>query len=305
MRVLYGKCFGIGNAVMAIPAIKAIQSLPDTSVDILVGNTPDDFGAFEILSKVVKGDGKVFVNSALERHYDVAVMAIPFDGRWKNGVHFNADKVMDGRTRPDPSTVGLVSWKKHESEYQMDNARELGFQEERDPHCSFEDHKYQHSYNVFLGVGYKKDAAGFWKVKHWGNENFSKFINIFLRKYPSGNVFMSGDNADYILSMVPIFKDVDADLRSRVHTTLAKDLQTSIDVMKKCSAYVGNDTGMMHVAAALGLDVIAYFALENSTTKSKPLWSKREIQYLHWIDPRYQSSSPEDFFKSLSEGAWW
>lgn len=308
VKILYGRCFGIGNAVMAIPAIKALQTLGE--VDILVGNSSDDVGASEILSYVVQPGCKLYVNHAFERHYDVAVMAIPFDGRWHNGINYTADRVMDWRTRPDPSTTGLVSWKKHESEYQMDNARELGFVGET-PNCTFRKKSEQlFSFNVFLGVGYKKDSAGFWKRKHWGNENFSEFINILVRTYREKynidiNVYMSGDYADYIMSMVPIFKGVDPDLRGNVHTIVAKNLEESIEILDKCGVYVGNDTGMMHVAAAMGKDIVALFFLENSVTKSSPL--RVGVNYIHVIDAvaTPASATPLGVFEFLSTGVWY
>jgi hypothetical protein len=131
VNILFGKCFGLGNAVMAVPAIKALSSMGHT-VDVLIGSTRDDVGAMDVLLSLKNNYGCIrriwvdSVNKSIEP-YDMAIMSIPFDGRWQNGTHFQARSVMDGRTRPDPSTTGLVSWKKHEVEYQMDNVRIMGF----------------------------------------------------------------------------------------------------------------------------------------------------------------------------------
>jgi hypothetical protein len=120
--------------------LKAIASLGCT-VDVLVGSTPDDVGALEVFI-----DLKAYANCI--RHiwvdrvgfeapvYDLAIMSIPFDGRWRNGVDFQAKEVLDGRTRPDPSTTGLSSWKKHEVMYQLENAFYLGYKGPI-PDCSF------------------------------------------------------------------------------------------------------------------------------------------------------------------------
>lgn len=272
MRILVGKCFGIGNAVMAVPMIKALQWKPDTIVDVLVGDTPDDVGAIQVLSKVVQCPGKIYVNTARESVYDVAVMAIPFDGRWRNGVHFIAKTVMDGRTRPDPKTTGLISWKDHESEYQMENARALGYLEST-PSCAFLPVVPANGKMIYIGMGYKKDQLGFWKSKHWGNENYAELITGLLKNLPQDwKIVTTGDVGDLQLSIAPVARMVND---KRFEFKLSANLDEAFQVVASCGLYVGNDTGMMHVAASCGRNVIAMFFLENSIVKSRPLLSSR------------------------------
>lgn len=273
MKILFCKTFGLGNAVMAVPAIKALATIAakeDGFLDVLVGHTSDDVGAYEVLSSLVTHGQyvrKVWKGSVpLEEEYDLAVMSIPYDGRWKPDVHFKAKFLLDGRTRPDPSTTGLVSWKKHEVEYQMENAYEMGFQGPV-PSQEFMDSTKRDPLKIYLGVGYKKDAAGFWKVKHWGNQNFSKFVKLFLEAEPNGSVVTTGDEKDQILSIFPIMRECG---NSRFTVEKTTNLQAAFDVLNGCSLYVGNDTGMMHVAASLGIPVVAPFMLENSIVKSRP-----------------------------------
>lgn len=279
MRILVGKVFGIGNAVMACPMIRALQYKPDVIVDILIGSTPDDVGAYQVLSHVVQHPGKIYVNAALEHDYDVAVMAIPFDGRWQNGVHFRAKEVMDGRTRPDPSTTGLVSWKDHEARYQMQNARQLGFLG-IDPPCSFlEPQAYKQQ--IYLGMGYKKDAAGFWKQKHWGNENYAKLVKMILEKLPPPwKVVTTGDMGDMQATIGPLMR---SGLGNRFDVISSSNLDDAFKVVASSIIYIGNDTGMMHVAASAGRHIISMFFLENSITKSKPL-AVREDQDIVVLD---------------------
>jgi len=258
---------------MAVPAIKALQWKPDTIVDILVGDTSDDVGAIQVLSKVVQGPGKLCVNSALEHDYDVAVMAIPFDGRWLNGVHFRAKEVMDGRTRPDPKTTGLVSWNDHESEYQMENARKLGYLGST-PSSRFLPFTGEALPNrIYIGMGYKKDQLGFWKSKHWGNENYAALITGLLKNLPEDwKIVTTGDVGDLQLSIAPVARMVND---KRFEFKLSANLDEAFRVVASCGLYVGNDTGMMHVAASCGRNVVAMFFLENSIVKSRPLLSSQ------------------------------
>ena len=266
MKILVGKTFGIGNAVMAVPMIRALQTLGD--VDVLIGTTPDDIGAYQVLSKVLRPHEQIYASSALQCVYDVAIMAIPFDGRWRNGADFRAKEVLDGRTRPDPSTVGLVSWEKHEAEYQMDNARQLGFKGPM-PDTSFLEPTLQDPNKIYLGIGYKKDAAGFWKVKHWGNDNYVEFLKILFDRRPGVRVVTSGDFADLSMSIGPIGRRLND---SRFVCEPSYNIDHAFEIISGCGAYVGNDTGMMHVAASAGCTTLGLFFMgQKSVIKSGPL----------------------------------
>lgn len=293
MKILYCKCFGIGNAVMAVPAIKALRSMGH-QVDVLIGNLPDDGGTREVMNLLKMHKGvveSIFINQA-EGEHDLAIMAIPFDGRWRNGVHFRASKVMDGRTRPDPSTTGLVSWKRHEIEYQMDNARELGYSGPV-PDCSFfEPHAIDGGRTFYLGIGYKKDAAGFWKQKHWGNENFAVLVKLLLADNPLNRVVTTGDLQDMVLTIAPIQRMVNDPRFKHEPGNLVK----SFEVVADSFFYVGNDTGMMHVAAARGRHVLGLFFLENSITKSHPWCSLGQV-----INGVGRKVTPQEVFHKMKE----
>lgn len=287
LRILVGKTFGIGNAVMAIPMIRCLQKLGE--VDILVGSLPDDFGAAAVLSKVVCGQGKLYFNTALERHYDVAVMAIPFDGRWRNGVHYNAAKTMDERPRPVPSVPGLLSWEKHECSYQIENALELGFDvsNRQEIDYSFMPKRDKDKSKVYLGVGYKRDVAGFWQVKHWGNKNYADFIKLLLTRFPEKTVVSTGSIQDVQGSLQEIGRLVND---PRFSWSISKNLYEAFDTVIGCGTYFGNDTGMMHVAASANLKVLGLFFMENAVRKNAPLCSNRvciEAPNKDAVSPQY------------------
>lgn len=253
---------------MSIPMIKALSSLGE--VDLLIGTTSDDGGAFDV-AKHMKASGiinHIYFDSAIDGDhdiYDFAIMSIPFDGRWRNGHHFNAHVVLDGRTRPDPSTTGLVSWKKHEVEYQMENAYELGY-EGSIPDMSFYPRKGRNGNgDVYLGVGYKKDKNRFWEQKHWGNANFVDFTNAMLCDNKR-LVISTGDILDWNMSLHTIQEAVSNPLFCAAITKLDR----AFDELDRCDLYVGNDTGIMHVAASMGIPCISVFYLQNSYIKNHP-----------------------------------
>lgn len=272
MKILVCKTFGIGNAILTIPLLKALRPLA-TQLDVLVGNTHDDAGALDVMS-LVKDAGaadRVYVGNALLDRYDVAIEAIPYDGRWKNGVHYHADRVLDGRTRPDPSDKkwGFHTWKKHEVEYMLENARELGY-DGPDPDCSFlrsSGEKYPRS--VYLGMGYKKMPGDPWAIKHWGNDKFAKLIKLLAAR--GVKVYTTTTVTDLATTVAPVsrmagWKDFEVCSLSR-----------SLDEIARASVFVGNDTGMMHAAASFGIPVVAAFFMENAIVKNPPWMTKQKI----------------------------
>ena len=150
----------------------------------------------------------------------------------------------------------------------MQNARQLGFMD-IDPTCAFMSPLPKVEKKVYVGLGYKKDAVGFWKVKHWGNENYAKLIELMLKKLPSDwKVVTTGDVGDLRSSIGPISRLIND---RRFEFKFSSSLDEAFQTVASSYLYVGNDTGMMHVAASAGRDVLAMFFLENSIVKSRPL----------------------------------
>lgn len=278
---------------MAVPTIKALSSLGD--VDVLVGSGHDDGGAADVMRnlapRIVR---RVFFNSVpLDNQYDVAVLSIPFDGRWQNGVHFSAKMTMDGRTRPDPSTTGLSSWKKHEAEYQFDNALELGYLADM-PDLMFYPSWVPDPESIYLGIGYKKDELGFWKKKHWGNENYSALVLRILSE--TGSVIhTTGDLLDLQMTIKPILASLPVNVRHRLIVHQGS-LDAAFRTVTGCAMYVGNDTGMMHVAASADRKVCGLFFLENSIVKNGPLCKQKRC-----LDGFARDLSVDEVFSAVME----
>lgn len=279
---------------MSVPAIKALSQIAEVSV--MIGSLPDDRGSFEVMNELLMAGiiKNLYIDKVLLRDYfDIAVMSIPFDGRWQNGVHFNAHKVIDGRTRPDPTTTGLVSWKKHELEYQYDNIKDLGYSGGL-PSMSFlrktPNQPLPDTY--YFGVGYKKDEAGFWKIKHWGNENYAELARLILDRNPHATICMTGDEKDYEFSISHIVRDVKSH-RCVFRPTVS--LMESFRTVVSCRTYIGNDTGMMHVAASENRHGVGLFFLENSIVKNRP-WCDNMVA----LDGSNTALTPELVFDSLT-----
>lgn len=272
MKILFCKSFGIGNAVMAIPTIKAIASLGH-EVHVLVGSSADDFGSFEVINLLKFFNSKIikflWVDKVpLEIKFDIAILSIPIpENKWVNGIHFKSNQVVDGRTRPNPATTGLVSWRKSEVEYQMDNARMLGFNDAT-PSSRFLPDAAAQKNAYYFGVGYKKDQNNFWSIKHWGNENYISLAKMLIKHDANSIIYFTGDNKDVTTSINPIIDGVGNKMQTILLRT--SNISATIRHGSEVTTYVGNDTGMMHVCASQDRNVLGLFFLENSSVKNPP-----------------------------------
>lgn len=271
MRILVGKTFGIGNACLAVPMVKALASMGHR-VDVLVGTGPDDYGAsvvFEQLRMHGEFVGSIWKDQIPFRvdGYDVAIMSIPYDGRWKNGLHFFAKEVIDERRRPDNvDRLGFDMWKKHEIEYQMDNARALGY-DGPTPRGDFMSGFVRDPDLVYVGLGYKRDPGGFGASKHFGNERYATLIREVRRLRPNTRFISTGGPSDLIGSWYHIVNELQT---TEFYSHPMLDLVHSFDKISCCAGYIGNDTGAMHVAASFGIPTMGLFAYPDLLVKNPP-----------------------------------
>jgi hypothetical protein len=280
---------------MSVPAIKALASVARGPIDVLVGSTPDDGGALEVmleLQKYYDCVGDVFVDRAgLDVVYDVAVLAIPFDGRWSNGTHFRAQSVVDARPRPgDPNVLGLNSWKKHEIEYQMDNARGLGYSGRTMSSCfTLSPWKCDEDL-VYVGLGFKRDPSGFWSKKHWGNGRFIGFMESLKELRPQTRFITTCGSVD-----MPVVTDVHRGFPEL--KAVFASIRMSFPDVARAGSFFGNDTGMAHVAASFGRPTYMMTAFEGSEIKNPPACPRSKCNPFHTVamDPKAVAADFADF----------
>lgn len=303
MKILYCKTFGIGNAVLSISALKALRNLyfrHDDEIDLLIGDTKDDFGAREVFEKFKNYwdfPGKIYIGcgAPINKIYDIAIESIPYDGRWINGVHYRAKEVLDGRTRPDPTTTGLSSWEKHEVLYQLDIVRELKkrdlvFDDGQDVKlydCRFFNEKPVWAENVvnnmiYLGVGYKKTKD--YMVKGLSPEFLSEVILKLVEQNKKLKFITTGDQKDLEYTIAPVSQLLaKAGHRDKLMYA-GSDLKQSFSVINSCRMYIGTDSGSMHVAASCGLPCVVVFNMQYSSIKNHP-WKTVYKALEGWENP--------------------
>ncbi|MEO6457310.1 MAG: glycosyltransferase family 9 protein [Chloroflexia bacterium] len=109
-------------------------------------------------------------------------------------------------------------------------------------------------------VAIHSGAGAYSRARIWGIEGFGEVARELARKYNARIVIVGG----------PDEREVAARLEGIIGEVSALNLagQTSIHVtaavLERCDLFVGNDSGPMHIAAAMGVPVVAVFGPSNS-----------------------------------------
>ena len=200
-------------------------------------------------------------------HLDLAIAAAP--------VHGNApDRFL--RCAPEAWNVGKIKcWTRHEADVNLDYARRLGWTGMWEPSEFFVPdaidaeieqlvaQRFSDRPIIGLHVGCIK--AHNWIYKRWMLESF---IDLLTRLQESLNCYillvggpMERDEADQIIY------SLDLPVRDRVIDMVNRcSVKHTGSIIKQCAVFVSNDSGPMHIAAAVGVPVVAVFGMSNHAT---------------------------------------
>jgi ADP-heptose:LPS heptosyltransferase len=120
---------------------------------------------------------------------------------------------------------------------------------------------------VGVGAGSKMPA------KRWPLERFAEVLQHLHRHFPSAGAILLGgaDEADYCAKLA-----ARADLPV---VNLAGELSVrgSAAILAQCDAYLGNDTGVMHLAASVGTGCVALFSARDFPGIWEPMGSGHRV----------------------------
>ena len=102
--------------------------------------------------------------------------------------------------------------------------------------------------------------GGNWKPKIWPIKNFNKFIHILNNNFSNLKFVIVGSLDEKKLFL----DDIKQNLPNRIFIDLmGKSLTSTSAYMYKCNLFLGNDSGLMHLAVASNLKTIALFGPTN------------------------------------------
>ena len=112
--------------------------------------------------------------------------------------------------------------------------------------------------------------GGNWVYKLWDAENYARVANALVGKRNAAILLFAGPNERELQAQVANMMDIPPIL---VQT---EDLRHLAALIAACDVYIGNDTGPMHIAAAVDTPVVALFGSTNPI-RSGPYGDKHTI----------------------------
>ena len=112
--------------------------------------------------------------------------------------------------------------------------------------------------------------GGNWQYKLWSAKKYAELADLLTEKYDATILLFAGPNERKLQSQV-------ADLMNSQPIIIDTDnLREVAALIASCNIYIGNDTGPMHIASAVGTPVIALFGSTNHI-RSGPYGDKHTV----------------------------
>lgn len=305
MKYLLSAFTGLGNSIQKTPLISAIHAL-DTEAEVdIIGD--DRSGALEVLkksqliSRVHQASRKMMPVEFLKvlflmnaRRYDAVFLLVDATPRWLRYMSYisNVSKVYQHIWTYEmrmlhrielllkPSKVILVPLlaKRHEIDTAVDilDAYTVQpFQRDRTTWIAIDKDltvltrfRLPKEY-LCLQVG---STGGSKTAKRWPLVHFSELILSIQNKYPNLGIVIVGDQGDYDLVIKPLLETHPALINTAGHTSLAEVMS----VMAMSKGVVCHDSGLMHMANAMGIPLVALYG-PTDHYRTSPLGGKSVV----------------------------
>jgi heptosyltransferase II len=280
-RILVRSTNWIGDAVMTLPALEALRrNFPDSSMTVLAKRwVAPLFEHHPAVDRVICFDGNGVAGGVQEtfrrawllrkEHYDLAIlfqnafraalMALLGGARWRVGY------ASDGRGLLLTHSVARGERQRgvHQVEYYLNLLHSLGWEgRSADPmiHMDPSTGRRVEGFLRSRGVGMGERLAGlspgaaFGAAKRWPPERFAEVGDRIVREWGERVILLGSPSEKPIAARVrAAMKHPSLDLCGET------SLEEAIGLIGRCSSFVSNDSGPMHIAAALGVHTVAVF----------------------------------------------
>jgi heptosyltransferase II len=285
VKILIRSTNWVGDAIMAMPALRAARGrFPDANISILARPyVADIYRSQNICDELISYDpqgphaglsGRERLAQELRKQkFDVAMLLQnAFDAAWlawRAGIPERIGYARDGRSLlltkkiPVPKLGEIPA---HEQFYYLELLRRAGWIDSP-PGASFvtldvsEEH-HRRAEETLLSAGARPNTvrialgagASYGSAKCWPPDRFADFVNRF-RLQADADVVLFGTVAEQQVS-----EAIAAGIKGSSISLVGKTAIAALPaLLSRCHFFVGNDSGAMHVAAAVGLPVVAIF----------------------------------------------
>jgi heptosyltransferase-2 len=292
MKILVIALSGIGDALMFTPALKLLRKyLPEAEIDALVmyrgaqeiySSNPDlnKIIHFNFLEEGVFKSLKFLFQ--LRKKYDASINVYPSNRKEYNLISFfiGAEK----RTgivylRKNKSNLGFLNNVRVLENDGVHNAQTniklcealVGKKFIEEPPLEFpipkEEKKYAVKYLTDLRIAEKELVIGFHPgcatlknhiKRRWEPEKFAELGKRLINNHSARILIFGGPEEKDLKEK--IFSLIGSDKAKIIN---AESLKQSSAIMKRCNVFVTNDSSQMHIAAAMGLKVVAIIGPTN------------------------------------------
>jgi len=274
----------VGDAIMALPAIRAIHNRPNANISILARsyvadiyrdqNVADELIIYDHRGTHAGISGRERLAAELrDRKFDIAVLLQnAFDAAWlawRAGIPQRIGYARDARSLlltdavpvPKPGEIPP-----HERFYYLEMLRRSGWIDSIPDEPFIKLHLSEatcaraaeqlasagvrpHAVRIAIGAG-----ASYGSAKCWLPSRFAELANHLQTQWDAEVIlFGAAGETDVSSAIASEMKRVPIDLTGK--TTVA-DLPA---LLSQCHVFIGNDSGAMHVAAAVGIPTVAIF----------------------------------------------
>jgi heptosyltransferase-2 len=292
MKILIIALSGIGDALMFTPALKLLKkNLPDAEIDALVmyKGAQEIFASNENLNKVIHFDfiREGFLSSfkfliKLRKKYDASINVYPSNRKEYNLINYllGAKQRAGGvYLRKDKVNLGFLNNIRVAENDIVHNVQTniklcealVGKKFNEEPQLEFslskEDLSSANKYLIDVGIIESELVIGFHPgcatlknhiKRRWEPEKFAELGKKLISEHSAKILIFGGPDE---LELKEVIKSlINSD---KVHIINAESISKSSAVMKRCNVFITNDSSQMHIAAAIGLNVVAIIGPTN------------------------------------------
>jgi len=320
MNILIRATNWVGDAIMALPTLRAIREChPQAKISILARPyVADIYRDQQVCDELIPYDPKAehrgwsgrekLIAELRARQFDVALLLQnAFDAAWlawRAGIPQRIGYARDARgflltksiSVPKPGEIPA-----HEKFYYLELLRRAGWLAQLPdvPYITLRvpDAARQRAAQTLLRAGAHPNAlrvavgagASYGSAKCWPPDRFAQALNAFL-SHKDADVILFGTPAE-----LPVSAAIAANLtKPPIDLTGKTPIADLPALLSQCHLFLGNDSGAMHVAAAVGLPVVAIFGPTDPEGTSPVTPRATIVQQKPYCSPCFLRRCPTD-----------
>lgn len=322
-RLLIRSTNWVGDAIMTTPTIRAIRKgFPNARISILLkpwvapvfehsphvdtliiydgdGRHKGNFGKLRLARDLRKYgfDAAILLQNAFEAALIAFLSGIPVR------IGYNRDARQLLLTHAISCTNEIR--KEHQTKYYLNILYGIGMDaDDRDLYLRLSQQDRLRAEKILKKQGLSDDfkwvginpSATFGPAKQWPIDRYARLADRII-EYTNARVIVFGGPQDRRLG-----KDISRKMRHRpIDLSGRTTLGEAMALIERCALFITNDSGLMHVAAALDVPLIAIFGSTNSTTTGPWSSNSRVVQVPMECSPCLKPECPKGHLNCMDQ----